>query len=231
MEEEKRTIMESITSAFSKFVGAVKRNGVLISTYCCLLLIFLYSVIINPINIENVLENIQRNNDAAHTASVDKRLLADQLIPPIIENMRMKFGVDRVCILELHNSTENINKVSFLYMSVVYEDFDFSNDSIDFIGDSYQKQRTSEYYTIFNELDKNGYIYLSNLDEYEGQANAKLIRKVRKNGVKSMFLVPLLNKGRIDGIIVLTSMQPTMNVIEIGKEMSPYVDKIKTLIF
>lgn len=231
MEGEKRTIMESITAAFSKFVGAVKRNGVLISTYCCLLLIFLYSVIINPINIENVLKNIQKNNDAAHTASVDKRLLADQLIPPIIENMRMKFGVDRVCILELHNSTENINKVSFLYMSVVYEDFDFSNDSIDFIGDSYQKQRTSEYYTIFNELDKNGYIYLSNLDKYEGQSNAKLIRKVRKNGVKSMFLVPLLNKGRIDGIIVLTSMKPTMNITEIGKEMSPYVEKIKTLIF
>lgn len=229
--EEKHTILETIALAFSKFVGAVKRNGIAISTYCCLLLIFLYSVIINPINIENVINTMQKNSEVAHTASVDKRLLADQLIPPILENIRYKYNVDRVCILELHNSTENINKVSFLYMSVVYENFDYSNDSIDFISDSYQKQRTSEYYEIFNELDEKGFMYFENLTEYQGDVNARLIRKVIKNGAQSMLLVPLINKGRIDGIIVLTSRKPSMDAQTITKSIDGDVEKIKTLIF
>ena len=229
--DEKQTILETIASAFSKFVGIVKRNGVAVSTYCTLLLIIIYSVIINPINIEHVIETIHKNDIQEHTASIDKRLLADQLVPPILENIRLKYDLDRVCLMEMHNSTENINKVSFLYMSLVYEQYDFANDTIMPVSDYYQKQRTSEYYDIFKEMDKNGYLYIGDLKNYDGIVGSRLCKKVVHNGSNSIFIVPLTKDGRIDAMLVLTSRKDQMDVNIIGSQISIYVEKLKTLIF
>lgn len=231
MEEQNKTLLGSLASAFSKFVGVVKRNGVAVSTYCTLLIIIIYSVIINPLNLEHIISNMQKNDIQAHKESVDKRLLADQLIPPILENIRLKYNLDRVCLMEMHNSTENINKVSFLYMSMIYEQYDFTNDSIMSISDYYQKQRTSEYYDIFNEIDKNGFVYIEDMENYNGNLAARLCRKIVHNGSKSMFIVPLTKNGRIDAMLVLTSRKSTMNTQEIGGHISGYIEKLKTLIF
>ena len=72
MEEQNKTLLGSLASAFSKFVGVVKRNGVAVSTYCTLLIIIIYSVIINPINLEHVIETLQKNDKQEHFASIDK---------------------------------------------------------------------------------------------------------------------------------------------------------------
>ena len=229
--EEKHTILETIALAFSKFVGAVKRNGVAVSTYCTLLIIIIYSVIINPINLEHVIETLQKNDRQEHFASIDKRLLADQLVPPILENIRLRYGIDRVCLMEMHNSTESINKVSFLYMSLVYEQYDFTNDSIMPISDYYQKQRTSEYYDIFNEIDKKGYLYIEDIKNYKGITGARLCKKLLHNGSNSIFIVPLTKNNRIDAMLVMTSRKKSMDIKEIGGHISTDIEKLKTLIF
>ena len=131
-------MFSTFTNAFNKFVGIIKKNGIAVSTYCALLIIMVYSVIINPINFEKILNQRLANDTEQHVVSVEKRLMADQLVPPILENIRLKFGLDRVCLLEMHNSTQNINHVSFLYMSLTYEQYDFTNDSIISVADSYQ---------------------------------------------------------------------------------------------
>lgn len=231
MTEQNKTLLGTLASAFSKFVGVVKRNGVAVSTYCTLLIIIIYSVIINPINLEHVIETLQKNDRQEHFASIDKRLLADQMIPPILENIRLRYGIDRVCLMEMHNSTENINKVSFLYMSLVYEQYDFTNDSIMPISDYYQKQRTSEYYDIFNEMDKNGYLYIENIKEYKGTVGARLCKKLVHNGSNSIFAIPLTKNGRIDAMLVLTSRESTMNIKDIGGRISTDIEKLKALIF
>ena len=229
--DDKHTIIGAITTAFSKFVGVVKRNGVAISTYCTLLLIIIYSIIINPINLEHIIETLQKNNIQEHSKSIDKRLLADQLVPPILENIRLKYGLDRVCLMEMHNSTESINRVSFLYMSLVYEQYDFTNDSIMPISDYYQKQRTSEYYDILNEIDKKGYLYIEDIKNYKGITGARLCKKLLHNGSNSIFIVPLTKNNRIDAMLVLTSRKNSMNIKDIGGHISTDIEKLKTLIF
>ena len=231
MEEQNKTLLGSLASAFSKFVGVVKRNGVAVSTYCTLLIIIIYSVIINPINLEHVIETLQKNDRQEHFASIDKRLLADQMIPPILENIRLRYGIDRVCLMEMHNSTESINKVSFLYMSLVYEQYDFTNDSIMPISDYYQKQRTSEYYDIFNEIDKKGYLYIEDIKNYKGITGARLCKKLLHNGSNSIFIVPLTKNNRIDAMLVLTSRKNSMDIKDIGGHISTDIEKLKTLIF
>lgn len=231
MEEQNKTLLGTLASAFSKFVGVVKRNGVAVSTYCTLLIIIIYSVIINPLNLEHIIDKLHKNDIQEHSASIDKRLLADQLIPPILENIRLKYGLDRVCLMEMHNSTENINKVSFLYMSLVYEQYDFMNDSIMPIADYYQKQRTSEYYDIFNEMDKRGYLYIEDAKNYNGTLGARLCKKIVHNGSNSIMVIPLTKNGRIDAMLVLTSRKKSMDIKDIGGNILTYVEKLKALIF
>lgn len=231
MEEQNKTILGTLASAFSKFVGVVKRNGVAVSTYCTLLIIIIYSVIINPLNLEHIIDKLHKDDVKEHSASIDKRLLADQLIPPILENIRLRYGLDRVCLMEMHNSTENINRVSFLYMSLVYEQYDFTNDSIMPIADYYQRQRTSEYYGIFNEIDKKGYVYIEDAKNYNGTVGARLCKKIVHNGSNSIFIVPLTKNSRIDAMLVLTSRKKCMNIQDIGAHISTDIDKITSLIF
>ena len=231
MEEQNKTLLGTLASAFSKFVGVVKRNGVAVSTYCTLLIIIIYSVIINPINLEHIIDKIHTNDAQEHSASIDKRLMADQMVPPILENIRLRYGIDRVCLMEMHNSTESINKVSFLYMSLVYEQYDFTNDSIMPISDYYQKQRTSEYYDILNEIDKKGYLYIEDIKNYKGITGARLCKKLLHNGSNSIFIVPLTKNNRIDAMLVLTSRKNSMNIKDIGGHISTDIEKLKTLIF
>lgn len=223
-------LLTTITTAFSKFVGVIKKNGVAVTTYGVLLLIVLYSVVVNPINIEKILNEREIDDKKQHVESVEKRLMADQLVPPILENIRLKFGLDRVCLLEMHNSTQNINHVSFLYMSLTYEQYDFANDSIMSVADSYQSQRTSEYYDVFETMDKQGYVYIEDLENYDGKLGNKLCRKMLANGAKSVFIVPLTKDGRIDAMLVLTSRTKTMDIKHIGANISTYVEKLRTLI-
>lgn len=223
-------LLTTITTAFSKFVGVIKKNGVAVTTYGVLLLIVLYSVVVNPINIEKILNEREIDDKKQHVESVEKRLMADQLVPPILENIRLRFGLDRVCLLEMHNSTQNINHVSFLYMSLTYEQYDFANDSIMSVADSYQSQRTSEYYDVFETMDKQGYVYIEDLENYDGKLGNKLCRKMLANGAKSVFIVPLTKDGRIDAMLVLTSRTKTMDIKHIGANMSTYVEKLRTLI-
>lgn len=223
-------LLTTITTAFSKFVGVIKKNGVAVTTYGVLLLIVLYSVVVNPINIEKILNQREIDDKKQHVESVEKRLMADQLVPPILENIRLRFGLDRVCLLEMHNSTQNINHVSFLYMSLTYEQYDFANDSIMSVADSYQSQRTSEYYDVFETMDKQGYVYIEDLENYNGRLGNKLCRKMLANGARSVFIVPLTKNGRIDAMLVLTSRTKTMDIKHIGANISTYVEKLKTLV-
>lgn len=224
-------MFSTFTNAFNKFVGIIKKNGIAVSTYCALLIIMVYSVIINPINFEKILNQRLANDTEQHVVSVEKRLMADQLVPPILENIRLKFGLDRVCLLEMHNSTQNINHVSFLYMSLTYEQYDFTNDSIISVADSYQNQRTSEYYDIFETMEKQGYVYIEDLENYNGRLGMKLCKRMVANGAKSVFIVPLTKDGRIDAMLVLTSRTKSMDIKHIGANISTYVEKLRTLVF
>ena len=228
---ERSAIINALSSGLSKFIGVFKKNGVILSSWVVLIFILLYSFIINPLDINTVIKEIEKDKSSQHSISVDKRLLADQVIPTLLKNMRLEYNLNRVCLLEMHNSTENVNSVSFLYMSMVYENFDFHNDSIMPIMDMYQNQRTGGYADIFKAMQRKGYVYFENMDDYKRDFGIQLVKKVHHNGAKSMMLVPIFNKNRIDAILVLTSFNPTMDTKSIGEGLYKPVETIKSLIF
>jgi hypothetical protein len=221
-------IANALSNAFAKVVGAVKRNGVLISTWAVLLFIILYTFIINPININEFIKENHNQMEAQHNENVEKRLLCDQMIPMILENVRIKFDLDRVCLLEMHNSTQNMNGVSFLYLSMIYEEV---ADSVDYITDAYQYQRTGNFYEVFTEMKRDGYVILNDMDNVKDPKYSRITKRMIKNGTHSAMFIPIFNQNmRIDAVLVLSSSKDIINSKEIGAGIAIPVEEIKKLI-
>ena len=221
-------IANALSNAFSKVTGAVKRNGVLISTWAVLLFIILYTFIINPININEIIKENHNQMEAQHNENVEKRLLCDQMIPTILENVRIKFDLDRVCLLEMHNSTQNMNNVSFLYFSMIYEEV---SDSVDYVMDNYQYQRTGNFTEMFNAMKKCGYVIINDMDNVKDPKYSRITKRMIKNGTHSAMFLPIFNQNmRIDAILVLSSSKDTINTKEIGAGIAIPVEEIKKLI-
>lgn len=223
-------IITKIMDGFSKFVGAIKRNGAMYSLWSVILFILLYTFVINPLNVNDIISQVTSKQDKEHTTSVDKRLLADELIPEILDKFRFKYGIDRVCLLEMHNSTSNINDVSFLYMSMTYESVDAFNDSINYVSEQYQQQRTSEYSTIIKELSMKGHLYLNNLDECKDARFIRLARKMISNGTHSILFYPIYNGRRLDAMLLFSSSKNDFDYQNILMNANKPVAKIKSLI-
>lgn len=221
-------IANALSNAFAKVVGAVKRNGVLISTWAVLLFIILYNFVIYPININEFIKENHNQMEAQHKENVDKRLIADQIIPTILENVRIKFNLDRVCLLEMHNSTQNMNNVSFLYFSMIYEEV---SDSVDYVTDNYQYQRTGNFTEMFNAMKRDGYVILNDMDNLKDPKYSRITKRMVKNGTHSAIFIPIFNENmRIDAILVLSSSKDTINTKEIGAGIAIPVEEIKKLI-
>lgn len=220
-----------IINAFNKFVKVIKRNGSFISLYAIVLFIMLYSFIVNPINPNDIVNRLSEQQEKEHIESVDKRLQADVYVPQILKSIRLEYGLYRVCLLELHNNTENLNGVSFLYFSMMYEDFDFKNDSIFEISDSYQHQRITQYADLFNDIKKDNYAYYHNLKEYDSEHSYRLIKKVASSNANSILYLPLRSNGQIKGLLTLSSDKDSIDIVEIGAKISTEIEAIEELIF
>lgn len=221
-------ITNALSNAFAKVVDAVRRNGALVSAWAVLLFIILYNFIIYPININELINEKHDQMEEQHNENVDKRLLADQMIPTILENIRIKYSLDRVSLLEMHNSTQNINGVSFLYLSMIYEEV---ADSVDYITDSYQYQRTGNFYEMFADMKKNGCVILNDMDNIKDPKYTRITKRMVKNGTHSAMFIPITNQNmRIDAVLVLSSARDTINYKELGTDMSKPIEEIKKLI-
>lgn len=228
---ERHIIIETLGAIMSKCASVIKKHGILITTWGVLLFSLLYSFIINPLNVNEVIKSMEKTKEAQHNESVDNRLAADRIVPLILKNIRLENKLDRVCLLEMHNSTESISNLSFLYMSLIYEDFNFANDSIKFIQKEYQSQRTGDYYEVFDIINRKGYAYFEDLENYHGDKAVKLLRQVKANGTNSIALIPLYDKGRINALLVLSSFKPTMDIANISKNTYKQIEQIKAYIF
>ena len=221
-------IANALSNAFAKVVSAVKKNGVLISTWAVLLFIILYTFIINPININELIKEKDIQREKEHSENIDKRLLADQMIPTILENIRIKYNLERVSLLEMHNSTQNMNGVSFLYLSMIYEEI---SDSTDYITDAYQYQRTGNYSDLFLQMKRDGYVIINDMEHCEDIRFKRITKRMVKNGTHSAMFIPITNtNGRIDAVLVLSSANSIINSREIGARLNKSVAEIKKLI-
>lgn len=223
--------LQILIDGFNKLVSTVKNNGALTSLWAVIIFISLYTLVINPINVNEIIMQTNKQKDIEHSESVNKRLIADEVMIDILDKLRLRYDVDRVSLLEMHNSTSNINEVSFLYMSMTYESVDAFNDSIQYVSDQYQQTRTSEYSQIIKECARKGHLYFNVEDAKKDVRFVRMAKKLEINGTSSILFYPLFNGKRLDGMLVFSSTKDNFNYQDILMNVNKSAAKIKSLIF
>ena len=229
------TLLTSLSTAFNKFVMTFKKNGLLYTTIILLLFILTFTLIINPIRFDNIVEEqIERHYDKTKDEEQKqknnndvKRIKADEIITPLLEDIQSKFQLDRVILFESHNNTENISHCPFLFYSATYEVIDCDDYAIDYISDSFQRQYTSNFLATeaMTMLKHKDYIYYDNLQDYN-RNKSRLLIKLKRFGVKNAMLIPIIGKdGQVIMIIVVCN-NDAINCDEVYKYLKPSLSQI-----
>ena len=229
------TLLTSLSTAFNKFVLTFKKNGLLHTTIILLLFILTFTLIINPIRIDTIVEEqIEKHYDKTKDEEQKqksendvKRIKADEIITPLLEDIQSKFQLDRVILFESHNNTENISHCPFLFYSATYEVIDCDDYAIDYISDSFQRQYTSNFLATeaMTMLKHKDYIYYDNLQNYN-RNKSRLLIKLKRFGIKNTMLIPIRSKeGQVIMIIVVCN-NDAINCDEVYKYLKPSLSQI-----
>ena len=229
------TLLTSLSTAFNKFVLTFKKNGLLYTTIILLLFILTFTLLINPIRIDSIVEEqIERHYDKTKDEEQKqknnndvKRIKADEIITPLLEDIQSKFQLDRLILYESHNNTENLSHCPFLFYSATYEVMDCDNYEIDYSSVSFQRQYTSNFLCneVMTMLKHKDYIYYDNLQNYN-RNKSRLLIKLKRFDVKNTMLIPIIGKeGQVIMIIVVCN-NDAINCDEVYKYLKPSLSQI-----
>lgn len=203
MEDKNKSFFDRF-NLFDKIVKLITKHGKVTVMYGVVILLLVYNILLNPIDLNKILERYDAKLEEAHKEGIQKRQRADEEIPTILEALRLKCGADRVMLLEFHNGSKNSADLEFYHFTATYEIINEDNDSIDFVNDQYRNQNTGNYYTLFNKLRKDRYLYSSDLDE----DNSKFVKKMQKNDVQTFYLCAVYDDSNdLIGVLSISSNQ------------------------
>ena len=233
VEETKSGFVKGIIEAFDGFVKTFKQNGLATVTFILVLFMILYSFILNPININDIVTKALQQEDKLKQeqmdASVEQRLQADKLILTIMNHLTQYYNVDRCLTLEMHNGSQSLTGSEFLFLTataeVISDKADVTGDpyELDYIADNFSKQHISNVIgeTTYNRLKTERYLYYGNLDKYT-RSTYRLINKLKMFGAKSVILIPFVSQNKPLVILVCCSHHDEMDAEAIYKYVEGY---------
>lgn len=229
------TLLTSLSTAFNKFVLTFKKNGLLYTTIILLLFILTFTLIINPIRIDSIVEeqiekhyDMTKDEEQKQKSENDvKRIKADEIITPLLEDIQSKFKLDRVILFESHNNTENIAHCPFLFFSATYEVINTDDYDVDYISDSFQRQYTNNFLCneVMTMLRHKDYLYYDSLQNYN-RNKSRLLIKLKKFGIRNVMIIPIKNKeGQVIMMAVVCNNEK-IDCDDIFKYVKPSLSQI-----
>lgn len=233
------TLLTSLSTAFNKFVLTFKKNGLLYTTIILLLFILTFTLIINPIRIDSIVEeqiekhySQTKDEEQKQKSENDvKRIKADEIITPLLEDIQSKFKLDRVILFESHNNTENIAHCPFLFFSATYEVINTDDYDVDYISDSFQRQYTNNFLCneVMTMLRHKDYLYYDSLQNYN-RNKSRLLIKLKKFGIRNVMIIPIKNKeGQVIMMAVVCNNEK-IDCDDIFKYVKPSLSQITQLL-
>lgn len=202
MENEEKgmfnNIIDSLVSGYEKLIKIFKKHGVLYSILIMVIFIVFWTLIINPIRLNNIIEDRlkQHHNEVniEQSEKVEENIVrrenANYFVAELMINIIKKFdNVDRVLLLEKHNGSSNINGVDFLYSSATYE---LVNDEIEnpqYLFDDLQKQTNLNLLgvNLIQTLKHTDYLVFDDLQKQRNN-HCRLLRKLYNAGDKQAII-------------------------------------------
>lgn len=226
------SVFEAITKAFSSLLASIKKHGWRYAIFTMVLVSFLWSVILNPIRIGDMVndawksrakEDKEQINEATEE-SIIRREKANYFVSDLMLNIIERYnGVSRVLLLEKHNGSSNLKGVDFLYSSCTYE---LVNDSIthpNYLFEDLQKQTNLNLLgqNLIQTLKHKDYLYLDNLEK-QNNNHCRLLRKLKNSG-DNQTIIFSFKDSKHRPIIMLVISGDNLDV----KGITNYVDQFK----
>lgn len=215
-----QSALSAIGDVANKFINTFKKNGFIFSVGTMIVFVILYTLIINPVRIDRIIEKRftteKEKAIEANEKAMQRRLQADEIVGDIMVKIVDKFeSVHRVMLLEAHNSLQSLNGVDFLYYSCTSEMLTPNSRHLTYLSEDIQRSMRSNLIglNMLQTLKHRDYIHYTNIKECK-HPDHRLIIKLANSGDNEAILIPFLNdKG--DPVILLVISGDNMQVNEI----------------
>lgn len=188
---------------FIQLVETINRYGKGTILFSVIILFLVLNLIINPINLEKILDKWDAKIELQHQKGLEKRQNADIIIPNTLNTLLLKTDADRVMLLEFHNSGVNKSNLPFYHFSATYECINEYDSEVEYVADQYYYQRAGDYSNIIEHLKRVNCVYYANIEQ---EPIDKLFKRLMKNGVKSVYIKSIYDDaGQMIGIMTITS--------------------------
>lgn len=221
-------ILNGMTGALSKFVSIFKKHGFVYVTLVLILFVSCYTLIINPIRIDKLvekrIENMYDQEKQREAETMQRRIKADQIVGDIMTRMVDKFpAIHRVLLLEAHNSLKSLQNVDFLYFSATMEMLTPNSRHMVYLADDLQRQMRLNLVgnNMIQTLKHRNFIYYDNISECKHPEH-RLIHKLADAGDGEAIIIPFLNDNDEPVMLLVVSGEelPVNDIIE-------YVDEFR----
>lgn len=227
-------VLSGITGALGKFVSIFKKHGFVYVTLVLILFVSCYTLIINPIRIDKLvekrLEHMYETEKTKEQESINRRLAADEIIGGIMTKIVDKFPeVKRIILLESHNSIKNLGgDVDILFFTATMEMLTPNSQHLQYIADDLQRQiRHNLMGGLLNTLKYRDYMYFNNVQNCNHSSH-RLIIKLKEVGDKEALLIPFKNNDdMVQNVLVITGEDmPIDDIVEYVDEFKPQISKM-----
>ena len=195
-----KSVLGAISTGLTKLIGAVKKYGIISSVVAMALFVGSYTLVINPIRVDQIVEKrieyvMEKENNKAvevREISIEKRYKADEIVGDIMVKLIDKYdNIQRVLLLEKHNSLQSISGVDFLYLSCSMEMLTPNSIHLNYLSEDLQKQIVVNLMgnDMINTLKHRDYLYYPDVASCNHPQH-RLIHKLRDAGDKECVIIP-----------------------------------------
>ena len=205
------SILSGITSALGKFVTIFKKHGFVYVTLVLILFVSCYTLIINPIRIDKIVEKrfetMYETEKQKEAETIQRRLEADEIVGDIMTRMIDRFpNIHRCLLLEAHNSLKSLQNVDFLYYSCTMEMLTPNSRHFNYLSEDLQRQMRANLIgqNMVNTLKHRAFIFYDNINDCK-HPDHRLIHKLAGAGDNQALIIPFTNESNEPVILLVIS--------------------------
>lgn len=123
-------------------------------------------------------EDLRRQKETAHKNAVAKRLESSPIIDNVLKDLIIDLEADRVTIAEMHNGTNNLNGLPFVFFDVTYE---AASPEVKYVSDEFKNFNMGKFPFIAKHFLDGTFIGSANDIEKEDPRLASIFKFVDAN--------------------------------------------------
>ena len=150
-------------------------------------------------DIETNRQECKRKQEDEHNDLIKKRFASSPIIRSELKDLLIKLGATRASICEMHNGTNNLSGIPFLYLDMTYEEF--APNKVEMVTDEYKNFNMVKYPFIANHI--NDGIWVGSIDDVR-QEDPHLASKFEFSGSNYGALVVIQGTNAIIGFLIVT---------------------------